>query len=338
MTTTEPPKRMMRVTKDPVSGKYLVEINFSSLDIIQTCPKKAYYALHRGLIPKEGSMATTFGKGIHKALEIMYAYPREARTLPSNYKSKILMMCQGQTLDDEQSSFVYQATRGFIDETASLASLPIEDKRSLVNGGWLLGEYFESRWNDPYEVLFIDGKPQVESLLETDIYEDSKMKIRFFGTVDAIFENKSTGQLVVCDHKTTSAMYIGQFLDRTKPNHQYTAYIHLAQQCLGLNTENFMINVFQVKPKPKTSRGKGPDFLHVITKRTPEDIEDMIQSTAYYVSQYIHWLEDGYWPFGTVNSCGNYGKCTYLDVCASPNAIKESILDANFIKRGNPDA
>ena len=331
---TKDVKRMMWVTRND-AGKYFVHINSSSLDTIQTCPKKAYYALHRGLVSKEPGLATTFGKGVHKALEVMYATPREQRVLPPNYKEKILMMCQGQTLDDEASNFTYQAVRGFIDVAGeALANLPQEDKRSLVNGAYLLGEYFERRINDPYEVVVIDGEPLVEKTLSWGIWDDDKLNITLFGTMDAVMENKANKQVVVCDHKTTSVTNMNDFYNRTKPNHQYTGYIHLAQQCLGINTENFMINIFQVKPRPKTSRGKGPDFMHIITKRTPQDVMDMIKTVHYFVTQYIYWLETAYWPYGTPNACANYGKCMFLDVCQSPENIKESILSANYEVRG----
>lgn len=331
----EEPKKMLRVEKR--GSKYFVEINSSSLDVIQTCPKKAYYALHRGLVSQEPSPALTFGSGIHKALEIFYATPREERELPRNYKTKIMMMCQGQVLPEEDSNCIYRAVRGFIDETQALASLPDDDKRSLNNGGYLLGEYFESRINDPYEVLVHEGKPLIETMYEHQIWDDEKLNIVLFGTVDAVMENKANGQIVVCDHKTTSALRMSDFYNRTKPNHQYTGYIYLAQQCLGLNTENFMINIFQVKPRPKTSRGKGPDFLHIITKRTPQDILDMVKTIRYFVSQYIYWLETEYWPYGTPNACANYGRCSYLSICESPEAIKESIIQAIYMERGHAE-
>jgi hypothetical protein len=114
------PKRMLKVYRD--GDQTVVEINSSSLDIIQTCPKKAEYSLKRGLTLKGGKPATTFGSGIHKALEVMYSTPREQRELPKGYKDKIIMMCQGQELPEESDYFVYRATRGFLDETTSLGS------------------------------------------------------------------------------------------------------------------------------------------------------------------------------------------------------------------------
>jgi len=320
-------KRMLSVAWE--GPKRVVHINPSSLTLLQTCPKKSYYALTRGLVPLTKSTALDFGTGIHKALEIYYAAPREERTLPPNFKNNIMLMCQGQRLDCESSSIIYRATRGFIESAASLADLPIDDKRSIVNGGWLLGEYFESRRNDPYEVYVHNGIPMIENLIEHTIWDSATLKIVLFGTVDCILKNMANDQLVVCDHKTASQVG-AKFYNRTKPNHQYSAYILLAQRSLGLPIDNFMINCFEVKPRPKTSRGAGPNFLHIITKRSQEDLEDLILTTHYYVTQYLHWLDTEYFPHGPVDACGNYGQCTYLKVCESPENIKTNIIQADF--------
>ena len=320
----EGPKQMLIMEKK-ANGGWLIKINPSSLTLLQTCPKKSYYSLYKNLVPLKRSDAVLFGSAIHKALEIYYSAPREKRRVPPNMKDNINLMCHGQRLADESSSIIYRATRGFIECAAPLADLPNTDKRSLSNGGWLLGEYFEDRVYVPLEVMFRDGEPLVEKLLETEIFNSPELTIKLFGTIDAILINRSTEQVVICDHKTSSVVG-NDFYNRTKPNHQYTAYVHLAQQELGLSTENFMINCFQVKARPKTTRGKGPDFLHLITKRTPRDISDFILTTIYYVRQYISWVEEDFFPYGPVDACANYGRCSFLDVCSVPETIKESIL------------
>jgi hypothetical protein len=320
-------KRMLGVTYS--GGKYHVSINPSSLGVIQACPRKAQYVLHDKLVPNERGAALTFGTAIHAALEVFYSEPRDSRVLVPNFKNNIMLMCQGQTLPDESSSFIYRATRRFIEEAKPLADLPDSDKRSLFNGGWLLGEYFEVRINDPYEIMFQGDEPMAELLIEGTIVDKPDLKIDLFGTVDCILENKANGQVVVCDHKTSSVVGNG-FYNRTKPNHQYTSYIWLAQNVLGINTDNFMINCFNVKVKPKTTRGTGPNFLHLITKRTPEDIEEFTKTLEYYVRQYISWTEDGFFPVGPVDACANYGQCSFLDVCQSPSSIRPNILKMNY--------
>ena len=329
--TAVPPKRMMEVTK--TSDGYEVSLNPSSLQLLQTCPRKSMYSLRDGLVSKGSRDALSCGTAIHKAMEIYYAAPKLERILPAGFKENIIKMCQGEVLDGESSSLIYRATRGFIDSAEPLAHLESTEARSILNVGWLLGEYYEAKLNDPHEILICNGKPLVESLYETELYEENgrfgRLKINLFGTIDAIMENKSTGQILVCDHKTAGRVDKNLF-NRTKPNSQFTAYIHLVQQCLNLKTDTFMINCFEVKAKPKTASGSGPNFLNVITKRSEEDIEEFIQTTAVFVKNYLAYLEDGFFPLGPVDACANYGKCSYLDICESPETIKPNIIEFNY--------
>jgi len=326
--TVEPIKKMLQVNRLS-DGRVHVEINPSSLNTIQICPKKSEYQLNRGLVPHERGSALIAGSSIHAALEIYYMAPREERLLLPNYREKIQRMCHGEVLDDESTSLIYRATRGLINSAKPLAFLEDHEARSIPNLGWLFGEYVEDKKDDPYEILVVDGKPLVEAMYSHDIVDKPDLLITLFGTVDAIMKNTDTGQIVVVDHKT-SGRIDNSFFNRVKPNHQFTAYIHLAQQCLGLDTQNFMINGFEIKAKPKTPRGKGPSFVNPLTNRTPEDIENFIKSTEYFVRQYLGWVDDGFFPYGPVDSCSNYGKCSFHDVCTSPEVIKESIIQCNY--------
>lgn len=325
-------KRMMEVTKKP-SGGYHVIINPSSLDIIQTCLRKAQFQLRDDLVPLEDSAATTFGKGIHKFLETFYMEPRENRSLPHRYKENISLICAGHTVQEDH--FVYRAARAFYDETRdALMGLPDDDKRSLLNGAWIMSEYLESRITDPYEVFIVNGQKCIETMYQAVLYDRPDLTIEIHGTVDAILINKANDSLVICDHKTTSASTMNDFYNRTKPNYQYSMYVWLVEEVLKLGIENFMINVVQVKPRPKTSRGAGPHFLSIMTKRTPEDIEEMTRGVIFYVKQYLQCLDQDYFPLSTANACANYGRCSFLEVCESPSRIQKSILEANFKQRG----
>ena len=328
----KPDAKKMLTLKKTENG-YDVEINPSSLGLLQQCWRKSYYNLHEGLVNKFGAAPLTFGSAIHGFLEEYYTSPREERVLMPNFKENIIKMCQGESLPGESSSLIYRATRRFIEGMEPLAYLDSKDARSVENGGWLIGEYVELKKDDPYEVMVKDGKPLVEAMYSHVIYEEQgkfgHLRIILFGTIDAILVNTSTGQIHVTDHKT--AAQIGpQLYNRTKPNHQFTAYIHLAQLCLGLDTDNFMVNVFNVKKKPVTTRGTGPSFLNLHTKRSPEDIQEFIETTAFYVKAYLERIEENIFPLGPVDACANYGRCAYLDICEAPPATRDAIAEFNY--------
>jgi hypothetical protein len=79
-------KRMLEVTSDG-SGRPVVSINPSSLNLLQTCPRKSEYVLHRHLVPLEKSAPLVFGTAIHAALEVFYSEPREIQTQNHAYVS-----------------------------------------------------------------------------------------------------------------------------------------------------------------------------------------------------------------------------------------------------------
>lgn len=313
-------------------GRRRVRINSSSHSLIQECMRKAKYALVEGWRANDESPATVFGSSFHRALEIFYCGPIEKRYVP---KLELLeRMSFGHTVEGEESDFILRAVRGFIERAAVLAPLPEGDKRSIQNGVWLLWNYFKTYKDDPYVAFTDDRGPFVERTFSHPIYQDDECVIEIFGTIDFAFRDVRTNEIVIGDHKTTSSLGWGDqsYFDREKPNHQYSGYMLGARKVYGIGSGNFMVNVIEVKAKPKTPRGSGPSFPRQITTRTDEDFEEYIQSVTYYVKQYLDSLRTGVWPLGHVGSCNAYGKCTYKEVCAAPASLRQNILTSKFVR------
>jgi hypothetical protein len=321
-------KEMLSVKVE--DGQTIVRINNSSLSLLQVCPRKFQYLIEEGYQPKEGSPPLIFGSALHQALEVFYLAEREQRVLPNNYEENLDLMGHGHTLENEEP-LIYTATRKFINEASPLANLPASDKRSIPNGVWILRHYFEAYINDPYTIYKHEGEPVVELRMEHTIHDSAKLKINLFGTVDAVFENQATGEIIVGDHKTTSIVG-NDFYNRLKPNHQYTGYIYLAQEVLGLKTDKFLVNGLQVKPRPKTARGTAPHFPRQVTTRTLDDITDFRKTVVSYVTNMLAMQEQGYFPMGSVDACANYGACMFLPVCGAPENLKQPILNNQFTK------
>jgi hypothetical protein len=325
------PKEMIGVTEK--DGLTTVRINSSSLGILQSCPRKAQYALHMDLARATQAPALLFGSAIHAAMEVFYAGTSEERTLPTNMTKNLDLMAGG-VIPNETEHLVYRATRAFIDKAAPLATLPAAGARSIQNGIWTLGHYFNTYIDDPYEVYCDDQGPFIERRLETQLYNDNSLRIILFGTIDLALRNKANGQILVCDHKTSSR--IGpDFFNRLKPNHQYTGYLYLAHKETDLNTDTFLVNGIEVKAKPKTARGSNPKFVRQPTKRTAQDFKEFENSVIYYVEQYLGWCNAGVFPMGHVDACAMYGGCGFHEVCSAHESIRENIIANSFIVRGS---
>jgi len=325
-----PTKEMLSVRSDSV-GKYYVRINSSSLSVIQTCARKSQYALSWGLKSKTQSPATLFGSAIHKALECFYSLPREMRILPRDFaKQTDLLIPQGAEAAKLAASHpLYACIDAFLCKALPLRVLPDSDKRSLSAGVWSLTHYFTTYVDDPFVVRTDASGPITERFCEAVLHDSDELQITYFGTIDCVLENSHSGVVLPCDHKTTSILG-SDFYTRLNPNAQYSGYIFLAQQCLGIETDSFLVNALQVKPRPTTARGTPPNFVRQVTKRTPDDIAEFKESVVHSVRSYLSSLINNTWPLGDVNACSMYGGCTFHNICSAPRSLRSDVISATY--------
>lgn len=320
------PKEMLTVSKLEDS-RTKVRINSSSLSILQTCARKAQYTLHEGWRSRNVSPPLVFGQAIHKALEVFYSHPGRERTIPADFNEVALLLASGHV--PPEPHFLYDAILAFIQVAEPLRTLPDTDKRSLSSGIWMLSHYFRIYLHDTYIIHSDEHGPMIERQCAATLYEDGDLVIELFGTVDFIMRNEVTNEILAGDHKTTSMMG-HEFLNRVKPNHQYTGYIFLAKAALGIDSDKFMVNGLQTKARPLTARGGPPTFTRQITNRTLQDIGEFRNSVVDATRRYLFYQETKCWPIGHVDSCANYGGCGYLDICSAPNNLRLNILEAKY--------
>lgn len=325
-------KKMLTISTCPDTEKQLVEVNNSSLSLLLACGRKSNYILKRKLHADSASPALVFGSAIHAALEVFYSVPHEHRSIPENFFAHWEDIAFGQLSPNDPSlgdHFIYKALAKFIEANASLAVLADADKHSTSTGVWLLKEYFETYINDQY-VVYVDEKgPFTERTVEHVVYEDDKLIIKLFGTIDVVLKDLHTKQILPADHKTSSQLGT-DFFNRLKPNHQYTGYLLLCREALGLDTNFFLVNALQKKTRPKTARGLPPHFARQITSRDEQDFSEFKNTLIWAVKNYLTWDESDFWPMGQVNECAAWGGCQFLDVCAAPTELRENMLKAKF--------
>lgn len=327
---TEPLKKMITVTTLP-DGRTLVEINSSSLDVIQSCLRKAKLSLLERWIPEDEAPSTIFGSAVHAFMEHFYLTRPEERKMP---KLETLEAMAVRVIDGETEDPILRSFRAFVTAAKPLHLLPDLDKRSIMNGAWILFHYLRVFIDDPYTALMVDGKPFLERKFEHIIHEDEQLVIKLFGTVDFAWVHTRSGEILFGDHKTTASLGFNSqsYYDREKPNLQYSAYVMGANKVFGFNVKDFMVNIIEVKKKPLTAKGQPPNFPRQITTRTDDDLQELTETLVYFVKQYLHAKESGIWPMGPVGACNSYGACTYRMVCSAPKAMRENILKSKFTR------
>lgn len=320
-----PPKQMLSVERD--GRQTLVRINYSSLSLLQSCARKSFYSLKKGWTPKAGEPPLIYGSAIHKALQVFYEHTAAERVLPENFEEHTALMANG--YEAPEKHFLYEAVAAFVKAAEPLRGLADDDKRSISSGVWVLAHYFKTYLNDTYVIHTDEQGPIVERSFSVPFFEDAQLRIELFGQIDFALRNTITGEVLVGDHKTASQLG-SDFMNRIKPNHQYTGYLFGAHKTLGCSSEHFLVNGIEVKAKPKTARGGPPKFIRQITRRTGEDFAELHWAVRDAVTNYLRWDEQGHWPIGSVDSCAQWGGCRYLNVCSAPNELRENILDAGF--------
>lgn len=317
------PKEMMTIGEK--NGKRFVSVNYSSISIINSCLRKAHYLLERNLKTEMQSPALTFGTAIHKALEHWYLFPRESRRqmTKAEYEKAQSLAYSDEALETEGDTLELEAIRRFCIAGKELRSLG-PDKRGLENGIQILRDYFKTYADDPYNVYFDETGPCVERTCRMLLHEDPELIVEYHGTIDLVLEDATSGEIIVADHKTTSSLG-KDFLNRIKPNHQYTGYVWLAQEVLAVPAQKFLVNGIQVA-KTKTS------FSRQFTDRTPEDFAEMKLAVLQAVGNYLDSLDHGFFPQNAPDPCGLWGGCQFLEVCASPENLRENIIQYQYGK------
>lgn len=322
---------MLSVTQLP-DGRTKVRMNSSSLSILQECWRKAKYLIVDQWASQTENPATIYGSAIHKAMEVFYLGDPAERIFPFQYREKFELMAHGTRYSDEEDLLLLRSVRAFLDAAEPLKSLPETDKRSMQTGIYLLENYFKTYLDDPLTALRDPaGIPYVERDFSFVAHEDSTHVIEWFGRIDLILENKSTGTIFVTDHKTTSVIG-SDFYARLKPNAQYTGYLMGARKALGIDTDSFLVNGLQVKPKPLTSRGTPPHLIRQVTTRDELDYKEFTTLITDYASEFLRRCKTDQFPLGGVNACSMYGGCGLLNICSSPSSLRNNVLRARFSK------
>ena len=332
-----PPKPKEMISVSQRDGKTLVRINYSSMDIIQNCLRKAKFSLFEGWKPLDESVATVFGSAFHKALEVYYRGSLEERKLPT--LETMQMMAFGNVVDGEETDLLLRSTRAFVEAAQPLKDIPESDKHSIVNGCWILHRYFETYLKDPYVAYFDKDGPFVERTASVVVYEDETLIVELFGTIDVVLQHVTTGELLPTDHKTAGFLNFGgsSYFDREKPNHQYSGYLLLVRDVFGLDVNKFMANIIEKKPRPKTKGAIGVQFPRQVTERNADDFADFRESLVHVAKQYLNSIYEDHWPMGPIGACTAYGSCSYRAVCSVPHSMHRNILTAKFKQQGGTD-
>lgn len=324
-------KEMLSLRKLP-DGRTEIRINHSSYSLLSLCKRKAHYALERRLSAQHESEALIFGRAVHTALEVWYTAPRTSRSKGSaECDDSVALMESGQAPLPHGSCMRCAAQAAFLKVAEPLRGLEVNSKRSLSNGTHILDAYFDNYADDPFVALQDKLGPICERRVEFVLEDASDARVVFFGTLDMALRNESSGHIVVCDHKTTSAL--GQdFLQRIDPNFQYINYLAAFRHTWPEHsTRTFMSNGILVA---KTKTAFARQFVEIDDARIAEGREALLD-VAY--DWWARTKNNGPYPMNAPDPCNQWGSCQYRTICTTPVQLRESVIAAQYTDGSHED-
>jgi hypothetical protein len=278
-----------RISKDENGWK----VNNSGLDLIQKCPRKAFYVLTRPESETK-SIALDYGSAIHSSLGLFY-----------------------ETIDRPDSLLVQMIDVFNAHASDLMKNVQDGEVHSLTHGASILKVFFDAYKGDPWKVYVDEKGPFVERQFEVQLGEN----LHFYGTIDLMLQHSETGELCVTDHKTTRSLG-QQFAQKGDVNHQLTGYVFACQK-MGINVNKAM---FQgIKTGVKTL--KSMEVMRTFVPRSEENFTEWKKWVYHVTTMWELMIKTNNFPMNGSSECNQYSGCQYLSVCAAPFQFREEILN-----------
>lgn len=281
----------------------------SSLDNLHRCPRYYKYSVLDGY--RRGMATTTnFGTAYHNSIE---EYDRQLLQGSWEFAQRAAVRAafkNGQGLPTH-------AERGDKKEGDDNGRTGEALMRAVV---W----YTEQFKNDPLKTAQLpDGTAGLEVRFEVPI---SGTEFRLSGRIDKLAYMDD--ELYIVERKTTAQALGPRYFGNYSPNTQVTTYIWALRNFLGLPIQGVIVEAMQTAVN--FSR-----YGRAIQRRTEAQLEEYEQAMRYHIAEADRFQREGFWPMNE-SACGNYGGCTFRDVCARPPAQRPDWLAADFVVRPHP--
>lgn len=278
----------------------------TSIGLFKTCPRKYYFTIIQGYVPKIMAPPLAFGIHLHTLLQTWHCL------IDSN-------------VDKHTALIRITRLAGLLGET-----LPLGDnartKETLVRAiVWYLDQFWEDK---AVSIKLPSGKPAVEYHFKLPFMSYEKDIVYLCGHIDRMVTWQ--GSAYVCDYKTTKYTLDSNFFNKFKPSTQmplYTTACHLIAETLqDLPAANgVIIDGIQL----------GVNFCRYarnVVNYSLEEINEYIEGLKYWIAKARLACKSNTFP-ANEESCDKYGGCHFREICSKPPARREMFLNGKFVKR-----
>ncbi len=281
-------------------------IDNSSMELLVTCPRQAYYHYIRKLELNKSKIALDFGKAFHDTLEHLYkVHGTGYRNATQN--QEVLTHCQNLVLETPEDDY---RTKSYLLQGVGkyLSDYPAESFTLATTPSGAVG----------IEVPF--ARPL--GVIKSPIF--GEITIIWTGKIDLIY--RQPGRLGIMDHKTTSMMG-PQFFAEFDISHQFYGYADATEFILGEPVTEVCINGLGCRKPTRT--GVQFEFARHIIPISRSLLTEWKQDCLSAITTFIRYAEDGYFPKYTKWCINKYGPCQYRGVCTLAPEHRESALSTS---------
>lgn len=275
----------------------------TSLELAQTCLRKYYYSMIRGISPKESSVHLLFGGIYAEALQHFYLYRFEGKSIDEAL-SAVIREALINSWDFEQNH-----PKVFDDAKKTRASLI----RTIV---WYV-EQFAIETEDGLQTYRLQsGKPAVELSFTLEFSDD----ILYCGHLDRVVTMGD--HLYIMDQKTTGGTVGTYYFNQYNPHNQMSGYSWAGHTILHSPVRGVIIDAAQIAINfTRFERG--------ITTRTKDQIDEWRESAAETIERARRASELQKWPMNA-SACGNYGGCPFRLLCSRSPQVRENFIKSDY--------
>lgn len=278
----------------------------TSIALFKTCPRKYFYTIIQGYVPKIMAPPLAFGIHLHTLFQTWH-----------------ILVDSG--VDRHTALIRITRLAGLLGETLPLGD-SARTKETLVRAiVWYLDQFWEDK---AISIKLPSGKPAVEYHFKLPFMSYERDTVYLCGHIDRMVTWQQ--EAYVCDYKTTKYPLDGHFFEKFKPSTQMPLYVtacHLIADTLQDLPPAHGVIIDGVQLGVNFCR-----YARNVISYTLEEINEYIESLKYWIAQARFACKSSTFP-ANEESCDKYGGCHFREICSKPPARREAFLSGKFVRR-----
>lgn len=289
----------------------------TSLDAADKCLRYYDLSIRQGWQHPEGSVHFWFGGIYAKALETFHKLQASGSDREDAIRSVVrLALIESWDHDLDPSGARIPATG-----QARSYNHNLKNRETLIR---TIVWYFEEFKDEAYSTYIRqDGTPAVEASFQLPVDNG----ITLCGHIDRVAVDEQ-GNPYVHDQKTTGTTLSPYFFKGYKPSVQFSLYTFAGKIVYNIPVKGVIVDAAQVAVG--FSRfGRAPVLF------TEGELNEWYDETLTLAATIQAASRANHFPKRPA-SCGNYGGCTFREICSRPPEVRENFLRADFVQRKEP--